>query len=356
MRPDVLIVGDVASVHVRRLAAGLRDRDVRVEVAGFEGDELESVPIHRLGSLPVVADRRYALAIPGLARILRARRPRVVNAHYLTSYGVMSALAMRLAFPFADRPPLVQSTWGDDLLVTPKQSLLHRRFAAFALRSAALVTGDSGDLEAAARQLDPHLAWQALIFGPPAQLLSAGADRQKIILSARQLVSEMRVDLILEAFRRASASPAFQGWKLVIAGSGPEAAALRRQSAEMVNVEFVGMLPQGDLHVLMLRSSVGVSVPVSDATSATLLESLAARIVPIVNDLPANREWIDEAIGEVVARDPTADDLAGAMVRAASRSVDPRLLTERVASATWEAQVDAFAATIGRLAESGRPN
>jgi glycosyltransferase involved in cell wall biosynthesis len=355
MRPDLLLVGDAASVHVRRLATALRERDLGVEIAGFEGPELDSVPIHRLGGLPVAADRRYLFAVPGLARTLRARRPRVVNAHYLTSHGVMSALAMRLAFPFADAPPLVQSTWGDDLLVTPNRSMLHRRLAAFALRSAAMVTGDSVDLEAAARHLNPRLAWRALIFGPPAHLLTAQAERQKLILSARQLIPEMRVDLILEAFRKASVSPALEGWRLVVAGAGPEEETLKRRAAEMANVDFVGMLSQGHLHELMLRSSVAVSVPMSDATSATLLETLAARIVPVVNDLPANREWVDETVGEVVPRHPTADDLGDAMVRAASRRVEPGLLSERVARATWESQVDEFAAALRRLAESGRP-
>jgi glycosyltransferase involved in cell wall biosynthesis len=354
MRPDVLLVGDAASVHVRRLATALRERDLGVEIAGFEGDELETVPIHRLGRLPVAADRRYLFAVPELARIFLGRRPRVVNAHYLTSYGVMSALAMRLAFPIAGAPPLVQSTWGDDLLVTPSRSMLHRRLAGFALKSAALVTGDSVDLEAAGRQLDSGLVWRVLIFGPPAQLLTAPADRQKLILSARQLVPEMRVDLILEAFRVASASSTLDGWKLVVAGAGPEAEALKRRAAEMANVQFVGMLSQGDLHDLMLRSSVAVSVPVSDATSATLLETLAARIVPVVNDLPANREWVDETVGEVIPRDPTADDLANAVIRAASRSIEPGQLKARVARATWEAQVDEFAATIGRVAEGER--
>jgi glycosyltransferase involved in cell wall biosynthesis len=193
-----------------------------------------------------------------------------------------------------------------------------------------------------------------LIFGPPARLLSAPTDRQEVVLSARQLVPEMRVDLIIEAFRQASVSPTLHSRKLVIAGAGPEARALKRLAAEMENVEFVGMLSQGELHEQVLRSSVAVSVPVSDATSATLLESLAARIVPVVNDLPANREWVDETVGEVVPRDPMAEDVAAAIVRAASRSVEPEQLTKRVARATWERQVDAFAATIGRLAGNER--
>lgn len=349
MRPDLLLVGDAASVHVRRLATALREQDLDVEIAGFEGDPLDSVPIHRLSRLRVAADRRYLLAVAKLARVLRSRRPRVVNAHYLTSYGVMSALALHAAFPFSPRPPLVQSTWGDDLLVTPGRSMLHRQLAGFAFKSAALVTGDSRDLETAARQIDPRLGWQSFVFGPPADLLTAPANRQHLVLSARQLVPEMRVDLIIEAFRQASAVPALNGWKLVVAGAGPEGAALQRLVGSVPNVEFVGMLSQAALHELMLRSAVAVSVPESDATSATLLEILAARIVPVVNDLPANREWVDQSIGEVVVRDPTPTDLANAIIRAASRVVEPTQLTERVAPVTWEAQIDEFAATIRRL-------
>jgi glycosyltransferase involved in cell wall biosynthesis len=349
MRPDILLVGDAASVHVRRLATALRGRDLDVEIATFEGDAIDSVPSHRLSSLPVTADRRYLLAVAPLARVLRARRPRVVNAHYLTSFGVMSALALAAAFPFAPRPPLVQSPWGDDLLVTPGGSMLHRQLARFALRSARLVTGDSKDLEAAARRFAPELAWHSFIFGPPAQLLAASADQQHVILSARNLLPDMRVDLIIEAFRQASASPKLNGWKLVIAGAGPEGGALRQRVDSLPNVEFAGMLSQAELHELMLRSSVAVSVPVSDATSATLLETLAARMVPVVNDLPANREWVDDSVGVVIRRDPTTTELANAMIRAASMTVQPMQLMKRVAPVLWEAQVDQFVRRIREL-------
>ena len=48
------------------------------------------------------------------------------------------------------------------------------------------------------------------------------------------------------------------------------------------------------------RSRVSVSVPTSDATSVSVLESMACALPIIATDLPANRQWIDEKGGWVV--------------------------------------------------------
>ena len=62
---DVLLVGNLASVHVRRLATALHDFGLAVRVAGFEGAPIDGVPTHALGSRPPASDRRYGLAILG---------------------------------------------------------------------------------------------------------------------------------------------------------------------------------------------------------------------------------------------------------------------------------------------------
>lgn len=353
----VLLVGDAASVHLRRLATSLAEAGCAVRIAGFEGAPLDGIPIHRLGSLPLGADRRYLLAVPHLARLLRRHRPDVVNAHYLTSYGVMTALALRLAFPGGPRPPLVQTVWGDDLLVTPGRSGVHRRLAAVALRFSAMVTGDSADLADAARLLAPAAPWTTVVFGPPRALLDAPMAKERLIVSARQLLAEMRVSLIVQAFlltRRRYPSD-LDGWRLAIAGSGPEDASLRAIAAEEPDViEIVGGLPHQELGRLLLRSSVQVSIPVSDATSATLLEGLAAGSLPVVNDLPANREWVDADVGVIVSRDPTVDELAAALRKAVASEPMTNELRNRVSHVTWESQVELMADLLDRLATKDR--
>jgi glycosyltransferase involved in cell wall biosynthesis len=353
----VLLVGDAASVHLRRLATSLAAAGCAVRIAGFEGALLDGIPIHRLGRLPLGADRRYLLAIPRLAALLRRHRPDVINAHYLTSYGLMGALALRLAFPVGPRPPLVQTVWGDDLLVTPRRSELHRRLAAVALRSAAMVTGDSADLADATRSLAPAVPWTTVVFGPPRALLDAPLAKEHLIISARQLVPDMRVGLIIRAFLAAKARCAgkLDGWRLVVAGSGPEDASLRAIAAKEPDVvEIVGGLAHDGLGALLLRSSVQVSIPVSDATSATLLEGLAAGSLPVVNDLPANREWVDADTGVIVSRDPTVDELAAALRQAVASEPMTSELRSRVAHVTWESQVELMTGLLDRLAGRAR--
>lgn len=354
MSPELLVVGDLNSIHVRRLVTALHDLGMDLEVAGFEGQDISEVQIHRLGRLPAAADRRYLLGVPRLARVLRQRRPTVINAHYLTSFGLMAAAARRLANPAGKLPGLIQTTWGDDLLVTPVRSRVQRLFARYALRAADLATGDSDDLRLAASSLAPAVPWERLVFGPPARLLHAPVHHEAVILSARQLVPEMRVGRIIQAFQVASRAPSssIANWKLVVAGGGPEAGRLVAQAARDPLVEFTGWLSQRDLHDLMLRAAVVVSIPESDATSATLLESLAAGAVPIVNDLPANREWVSPQIGQVVSRDPSIPELADAIKDAASRSIGERELRAGIPEVTWEAQVHGFARSIHRLATS----
>ena len=46
-----------------------------------------------------------------MARLIRASEPAIVHAHYLTSFGLMATLALKLAYPLRSKSALVQSVW-----------------------------------------------------------------------------------------------------------------------------------------------------------------------------------------------------------------------------------------------------
>jgi glycosyltransferase involved in cell wall biosynthesis len=324
-RPDVLLTADLASVHVRRLARGLATAGLVVEIATFEGKPIDEIRVHQLGTRPSTDDRRYLLAIPRLARLIRSRKPRLVHAHYVSSFGLMTALSMHLAHPVGSRPGLIQTAWGTDLLVTARQSRLRRSMASVALRAADLITGDSADLQASAAALAPNVPFHRFVFGPDERLLTAQRQTEQIVLSTRRLDPDTRVDLIVRAFRmaRSQDSVVLSGWRLVVAGSGAAADAVRAAAEDDPSVEFVGQLGVDSLGDLLLRSAVFVSIPRSDATSAALLEAMAAGVTPVVNDLPANREWVNADIGVLLTRDPDEQSLADAIVRAVTTRRDP---------------------------------
>lgn len=338
---DVLLVADAASVHTRRLAAGLRDAGVRVGVAGFEGEPIDGVGLHRLGARGSRSDARYGLAVPTLARLIRRLRPRIVHGHYVSSYGLLAALASRAARLGGTRATLVQSAWGTDLLVTAAHSAVRREMARVALRPASLITGDSTDLLDAARSLAPTVDVLRFVWGPPRALAEAPRHPEKQVLSSRRLDPDMRVDLIVRAFLAAIELDPMTtaGWRLTVAGTGSERGAVHAAAGGSGRIVFVGQLGPGDLHARLLGSDIFVSIPPSDGTSAALMEAMAAGAMPVVSDLPANREWVDGTVGEIVGRHPDAAELAAALVRAMRRDVDPARIRARVADVAWEQQV-----------------
>ncbi len=337
----VLLVGDLESVHVHRLASGLRDLGLAVSAAGFERGPVASVAPVDLQVGRIRGDARFAAGIPTLARAIRAIRPDVVNAHYLSSYGLMAATSHLLAFPRRRGAKLVQTAWGTDLLVTPDDSAIRRVMARLALGQADLVTGDSADVEQAAAALAPRVPFHRFIFGPSASLFARERDPQRIVISTRRLDPDTRVPLIIEAFRLAAAAEPdrLSGWRLIIAGAGSEQAHVEAAAAGVAGVELVGQLAAEDLQALLAQAQIAVSVPVSDATSAAVLEAMAMGVLPVVNDLPANREWIDTNDGIIVSRDPSAAELAQALIAGIARPIDVNALRGRVREVAWELEL-----------------
>jgi len=207
------------------------------------------------------------------------------------------------------------------------------------LRGADLVTGDSEELAAEVHELAPEVPWHPFIFGPPQDLYRAiRPTPRKTIVSLRRLTPEMRVSLAAEAFLHARQQGGLHGYRLAIAGDGPEHDAIASRFRDD-SVEMLGQLQPFDLQQLLLSSEAVVSIPRTDGTSASLLEAMAAGALPIVNALPANLQWVNPEIGAVVRRDPTVNELASAMIRAGGWSIDREAIRDAVRPAEWETQI-----------------
>jgi glycosyltransferase involved in cell wall biosynthesis len=339
--PDVLIVGDGLNIHVRRLAAALAERGLQVDLACFEGGPIPGVRMHRLGSMPPARDRRYLFAIPGLARLIRRTRPGLVHASFISSYGLMTALATTLVRSTGVRQPVVQSALGSDLLVAPGRSRIKKWLATLTLRRADLVTINSASLREVVERLAPKARTHRFVWGPERHLLESPRQPARLALSTRRMEPDMRVDLVVTAWRRARAiaPEALEGWRLVVTHEGSQSARVHEAAANDPTIEFVGVLPYDELQRTLLRARIMISSPTSDATSAALMDAFAAGLVPVVNAIPGTLEWVDRAVGEIVSRDPTVDELAAAIVRAAERPDDPDRARARAAGIVWEDEV-----------------
>jgi L-malate glycosyltransferase len=107
----------------------------------------------------------------------------------------------------------------------------------------------------------------------------------------------------------------------------------------------------------MTNAEVFVSVPSSDATSVALLQAMAAGCFPIVSDLPAQRELVEDGVNGFrvplhrpdVLADRIARALADAPLRAAAAARNLQIVTERGLNETEMARMEALYLGLRRL-------
>ena len=133
-------------------------------------------------------------------------------------------------------------------------------------------------------------------------------------------------------------------WKLIIAGTGEELATLQKLSKSLNiadNIEFTGWLNHNENKSIYEQARIFVSIPESDGTSISLLEAMGAGCIPIVSDLPANREWITHSENGFIVNDFKSNFFEEALKinSAKAISINQELIRNK---ASFKANQDAF--------------
>jgi len=120
-------------------------------------------------------------------------------------------------------------------------------------------------------------------------------NRSFTILSNRNLLPIYNVSLLIRAIPMIIKEA--PGTKFIIAGEGNEKEALEQEAKELnvyTHIEFLGRIPHDEMPSLLDRADIYVSTSLYDGTSVSLLEAMGAGAFPVVTDIPANREWVED--------------------------------------------------------------
>ncbi len=311
----ILFFADAASVHTRRWVAAAVERGAQAVVVTRRPAEVpgaqEVIALAPGGDKP-----GWFTALPAVRRVSRelaARfQPTLVHGHYVTSYGLWAAAC---GLPC----PKVLTAWGSDILVTPRESRLMRAVVGWSLRHADLITADSMDMVEEIARYHPQAPCHQILWGADTDKFVPGDAGQDFdVVSLRSWEPNYNIDVIVEAFSRFLALRPHSQARLHLLGGGEMKEALTRRVEELKlvqQVRFHGRVGDAEMVAAIQRSRVSVSVPTSDATSVSVLESMACGLPIIATDLPANRQWIDDRGGWLVpVRD--VDAIAQALVEA----------------------------------------
>ncbi len=337
----LVLLGDGDSPHLLKWARAL------APVAGLELWALSSrgfmpgfdacVPPARrlaLGTAPDHAGGNVSLLkqLPRVARWLKRVDAQWLHAHYLTSHGTLAWLAQRL---FGVRGRLVSSAWGSDILVTPQQSELLRWVTGRVLRASVLATSDSQVMATRMREMG---AGEVMVFpfGLEAMPSAPTAKDDALFFANRGLEPLYRPERVLKQF----AALAGGTGRLVVANDGSLRAALEQQAADLglgQRVQFVGRLSADSQSEWYSRARWYISLPQSDSVAVSVLEAMAHGCVPVLSDLPANRELVRDGDNGLIVPEQ------GLLDREALARVAPRADAVAAANRAWVQQHALFA-------------
>jgi glycosyltransferase involved in cell wall biosynthesis len=232
-------------------------------------------------------------AMSDLERVLSDVAPDVVHAGPIHLCAFMTALA--------GFRPLIAMSWGSDILVDAQRDDEHRWATSAALRQADLVVCDCDTVREEAQRYAPlrheqfvQLPWGIDLDRHPLRAVHARANTGEVnVLSTRSWAEIYDIETVIRSFAQARTRDA--RLRLVLVGDGPLAPrvhALLEGEQLGQYVRLAGRLGQDALQREYAAADVYLSCALSDGTSISLLEAMAAGLPVVVTDAPGNREWV----------------------------------------------------------------
>jgi L-malate glycosyltransferase len=276
---------------------------------------LQTRPARAGGNLSVL------FALPRLAAWLRRVDADWLHAHYLTSHGSLAWLSKR---GWRLRARIAGSAWGSDVLVAPKH-LAYRWLTRRVLRACALTTSDSRHMAERMRELGAHevMTFPLEALPPPsppkeAWLFFTNRALEPLYRPLRALTAFVQVARVVPEARLVVAN---RGAMLHVLQREAKAAGLRVGSlGEGAQVEFTGLLDADAQAAWYDRARWYLSLPASDSVSVSVLEAMAHGCIPVLSDLPANRELVRHGDNGLILgtelTGPCIDDLRALQTRA----------------------------------------
>jgi len=296
----ICFVGWADHVHLERWAGYFADQGFEVTVISMSGrgDYPGRVIQYPLG----LARRGLRWKVVKLRYLLWKIKPDVVHVHWAHFANLVAS---------AWSGPLIVTVWGSEIWRLETDSRDASESLAKGLDAADIVTCDSQDLSVRLKSLRKEgsrnvhvIQWGVNVKNfcpgaPDATLVSElGVSGRPVVFSPRSFRSLYNLESVVSAFASVlSQVPSAVLLMTNYNGDADYTHAIKKSIDDLgisESVRILDAMPYERMRELYRMSTVTVSVPFSDATSMSVLEAMSCGSVPIVSDLPAMREWVQD--------------------------------------------------------------
>lgn len=301
----ICYLANASSIHTHKWVRYFVEKGHEIHVISFEKGQIEGITVHILKLPVLVKSATFPLKLASIFRmkaLIRNIKPDILHAHYVTNYGLFGALC--------NYKPFVLTALGSDILSVQTESPLIRGIKTliktYVVKKADVVTVDSRSLMK-----------EIIKFGAPLEkvkIISHGVSlnefnpnkksslfkknlkippESQVVTSTRNLEKVYDVETVIKAIPNViKVKPNVH---FLVIGEGTQKKYLQK-IANSLNVQkyvtFVGKIPNEEVAKFLANSNIYVSTSLSDSTSVSLLEAMAAQLPAVVTDIEGNREWI----------------------------------------------------------------
>jgi glycosyltransferase involved in cell wall biosynthesis len=290
----ILLLADGRSVHTVRYQAELKRQGVDVVLASLEpGDTIDV----RLKKKSVSNSLNYFFSNREIKRLARKLMPDAVNAHFASGYGFASALS-----GVWKKTPVLLHCLGSDILISPAKSIAHKQKVKHALSKAHHIFVDSEYLSEKVREIHPVERIDVIPWGVENDFFKIYEKRKSQGLAPHSppavIVPRPQSKVYNNAFVVESLQEMInkQEISLTFLESGDNLDRFKKFVAERCPggpVNFYRFKPREEYVDFISGFDIYLSASLSDSSPASLIEAMAAGLLPVVGDIPGVREWVD---------------------------------------------------------------
>ncbi|MEE9442786.1 MAG: glycosyltransferase family 4 protein [candidate division Zixibacteria bacterium] len=289
----LLVLSDGRSIHTERWCRYFEQNDFEVALFSLEEISILGPKIKYQGSRPTgrgLID--YSLAKNHFRIVVESFNPDIINAHYVNSYGWLAS--------HTDKCPVIVTAWGSDLLIVPQKSKMQKRRVAQALSQAHYCTVDSHNLFEAANEYIDAQKIIKIIMGIGREFFEYrvkkdyGNNEIIRILSPRGFQPVYNPETIIAAAERLKEKFRFHIDMLGDSSNIEKYSAIIEDRNLSSHIKIKNRLPREEFEKSLSDYDIYLSASRSDSTSVSLLEAMSVGLLPVVSDIPGNREWITD--------------------------------------------------------------
>ena len=275
---------------------------------------VHGVPITFSPVFKILPKKSLWAKVWAVKKIIKNISPDIVHGYFLTEFGFYTA--------FSGNYPKLLTMTGSDVYINWKKSKIIKFLNKASLKKVEIVISLSDNMTK--ELINTFKVNKSNIITRPEGVntnvfnQSVRINKNNIqIISTRNLKTIYNIELLINAIPHILGE--IPDIKIVITGEG----SLKQKLVDMAhklnldrNVEFKGAINHDQIPSLLGSSDIYVSTSLSDGASISLFEAMACGCFPVVTDIPANRDWVEDGKNGFLVPVDDPKDLAKKIVMA----------------------------------------